>query len=331
MKKILAMALIVTTVLSVVACGGKKTVGDNVTTPTNMENSTQEPTNAEKSTATVDSTTNPTGSVTATVKPETTTTPIPTVKPVATSTPIVTVNPTNTPSTTATARPTAVPMITVKPTAEPTLTVKPTTAPTATPNPYRNVKVGDYIQFGSYEQDNKTANGKENIEWLVLDIKNGKALVISKYALDAKPYHTLDYYTFWETCTLRAWLNNDFFNSAFSNLEKAMIPTVTVTADENVYEMTSQGDDTQDKVFLLSIPEISYVSAANATACIATDYAKAKGVSIYKGNCYYWLRTLGEERCRATYIDTDGDVWAKGGAIDAEIYGVRPAMWIDIT
>lgn len=51
-------------------------------------------------------------------------------------------------------------------------------------------KVGDYVFFGAYEQDNNTANGKENIEWLVLEVKDGKALVTSKYALDCKPYNT---------------------------------------------------------------------------------------------------------------------------------------------
>jgi len=48
----------------------------------------------------------------------------------------------------------------------------------------RNIKKGQYITFGAYEQDNNTLNGKGTIEWLVLEVKNGKALVISKYALD---------------------------------------------------------------------------------------------------------------------------------------------------
>lgn len=71
-------------------------------------------------------------------------------------------------------------------------------------------KVGDYVFFGAYEQDNNTANGKENIEWLVLEVKDGKALVTSKYALDCKPYNTSYTDVTWENCTLRRWLNNDF-------------------------------------------------------------------------------------------------------------------------
>ncbi len=54
----------------------------------------------------------------------------------------------------------------------------------------KNAEVGDYITFGLYEQDNDLSNGKENIEWLILELKDEKALVISKYALDSKPYNT---------------------------------------------------------------------------------------------------------------------------------------------
>lgn len=81
-------------------------------------------------------------------------------------------------------------------------------------------KVGHYVSFGKYEQDNNTSNGKEKIEWLVLEVKDGKALVISKYALDCKPYNTSSTNVTWETCSLRNWLNNDFINSAFSATEK---------------------------------------------------------------------------------------------------------------
>lgn len=76
------------------------------------------------------------------------------------------------------------------------------------------------MSFGKYEQDNNTSNGKEKIEWLVLEVKDGKALVISKYALDCKPYNTSSTNVTWETCSLRNWLNNDFINSAFSATEK---------------------------------------------------------------------------------------------------------------
>ncbi len=110
-------------------------------------------------------------------------------------------------------------------------------------------KVGDYVAFGAYEQDNNTSNGKEDIEWLVLEVKDGKALVISKYALDRKPYNASYTDVTWETCTLRKWLNKEFINAAFSADEKAMIPTVTVPADKNPDYSTNPGNATQDQVF----------------------------------------------------------------------------------
>ena len=73
----------------------------------------------------------------------------------------------------------------------------------------KTAKVGDYIFFGAYEQDNKTSNGKEDVECLILEVKDGKALVISKYALDCRQYSTSHTDVTWETCTLRKWLNNN--------------------------------------------------------------------------------------------------------------------------
>ena len=95
------------------------------------------------------------------------------------------------------------------------------------------LNVGDTLVFGTYEQDNDTTNGKEDIEWLVLTKENNKILVVSDKALDCKPYNQSRDYVTWETCSLRNWLNNDFINAAFTAEERAMIPTVTVSADMN--------------------------------------------------------------------------------------------------
>jgi hypothetical protein len=86
--------------------------------------------------------------------------------------------------------------------------------------------------------------------------KDGKVLVVSKYALDCERYNASSIGVTWETCTLRKWLNDDFINSAFSADEKAIIPTVTVSADKNPQYSTYPGKATQDQVFLLSINEV---------------------------------------------------------------------------
>ena len=196
----------------------------------------------------------------------------------------------------------------------------------------KNIKVGSHINFGAYEQDNNTSNDKEYVEWLVLEIKDGKALVISKYALDCKQYHHTD--VTWETSTLRKWLNNDFLNSAFSADEKAMIPTVTVSADENPGYSTNPGKATQDQVFLLSVPDANkYFSSDSARQCKPTDYAVANGVDVNSsnGNCDWWLRSPGLYQDRAAIVHDDGDVYENGSVVYRYYdLAVRPALWIDL-
>ncbi len=194
-------------------------------------------------------------------------------------------------------------------------------------------KTGDYVFFGAYEQDNNTSNGKEDIEWLVLDIKDGKALLISKYALDCKQYNTGYTDITWETCTLRKWLNNDFINSAFSADERTMIPTVTVPADKNPKYGTKPGNVTQDQVFLLSITEVNkYFSSDSARQCKPTDYAVANGVYVNStnSNCWWWLRSPGYRQRDAAYVSSDGVVNVIGNYVIGALNAVRPALWIDL-
>ena len=201
----------------------------------------------------------------------------------------------------------------------------------------KDVKIGDYIKFGSYEQDNVTSNGKEAIEWLVLDIKDNKALVISKYELDCKKYNNAKTNVTWETCTLRTWLNNDFTNTAFTASEKAMIPTVTVSADQNPKYSTSSGNATQDKIFALSITEVNkYFTSNDARKCTPTAYAKAKGAysNGTSGSCWWWLRSPGYNQTYAALIELNGSVDTYGclvnDALDNQYNAVRPAMWIEL-
>lgn len=94
-------------------------------------------------------------------------------------------------------------------------------------------QVGDTVRFGSYEQDNDLNNGAEAIEWLVLDKQDGKLLLLSKDALDAKPYNEEDEDVTWETCTLRSWLNDTFYTTAFRQEEQGSIATTKVKNEDN--------------------------------------------------------------------------------------------------
>ena len=196
----------------------------------------------------------------------------------------------------------------------------------------KNSKVGDIVYFGTYEQDNDTSNGKEDIEWLVLAKKGNRILVISDKALDRQPYNSSRTRVTWETCTLRKWLNNDFINAAFSAEERAKIPTVTVSADKNPSYSTSPGNNTTDKVFLLSITEVNkYFSSDSAWQCRGTAYCYAQGA--YKagnGNCWWWLRSPGYTQSSAANVYDGGDVNEIGNNVFLDNNAVRPAMWISI-
>ena len=196
----------------------------------------------------------------------------------------------------------------------------------------KNAKVGDYVVFGSYEQDNNTNNGKEDIEWLVLAREGNKALVISRYALDCQQYDTSITGDTWETCSLRKWLNVTFIGNVFSSDEQNMLQTTTVIADNNPSFSTSPGNNTTDKVFLLSIPEANkYFSSDSARQCSATAYAKAQGAYTNSGNdhCWWWLRSPGSDSFFAT-VSVDGSVYDYGRGGSDSGGAVRPALWINL-
>lgn len=204
----------------------------------------------------------------------------------------------------------------------------------------KNAKVGDIVYFGTYEQDNDTSNGKENIEWLVLAKEKNRVLVISDKALDRQPYNSS--YTeevTWENCSLRKWLNGTFLNKAFSTEEQAQIQNTTVSADNNPQYSTNPGNATTDKVFLLSINEVEkYFNSDEARKCAPTAYAKAQGASTSDtcktpsgaATCWWWLRSPGDDQSSAAYVYFGGNVFELGNYVFSGLNAVRPAMWISI-
>ncbi|MBR5349273.1 MAG: hypothetical protein IK125_08585 [Lachnospiraceae bacterium] len=189
--------------------------------------------------------------------------------------------------------------------------------------------VGDYVTLGVYEQDNDESNGKEPIEWLVLDKQDDRVLVISRYALDWVKFNEFEASVTWETCTLRGWLNDAFIREVFDPNESERILSTKVTADINPLLDTSPGNDTTDRIFLLSILEAErYFASDSERACLATEYCHARGsFRDADGYCWWWLRTPGTDRYRASYINHEGMVRNAGHVHDA-LYSLRPAMWL---
>ena len=204
----------------------------------------------------------------------------------------------------------------------------------------KSVEVGDTVTFGTYEQDDNISNGKEDIEWLVLAKEENKIFVISDKALDCKLYDTSYTSVTWETCSLRAWLNNDFLNTAFDAAEKKMIMNTKVSADKNPEYDTDPGNETTDKLFLLSISEVTeYFDDDESRKCVPTAYAKARGTYTSNRNktvsgeetCRWWLRSPGDIQSTVAFINYDGSVYKFGSSAYRNYDdAVRPAMWISI-
>ncbi len=193
------------------------------------------------------------------------------------------------------------------------------------------VNVGDIITFGNYEQDNDLTNGPEPIEWNVLAVEEDRVLVMSYYGLDAKPYHTTRTDVTWETCSLRAWLNGEFYSSAFSAAEQERILQVTLKNPENMTYGTAGGRNTLDRIFLLSIDEAEqYLKAVTARQCPATAYAKANGASVNSNNGYswWWLRTPGFSLNSAAYVGITGNIVPFGDFAHLSDAVVWPALWL---
>ena len=169
------------------------------------------------------------------------------------------------------------------------------------------ISVGSYVTFGTFPQ---TTAGTDitPIEWLVLDVQDGKALLISRYGLDAQPYNTTSTDVTWETCTLRTWLNSDFLNAAFSQKERNAIAVTEVdnSKKQGKAEDTNGGKNTKDQVFLLSYAEVEqYFDSNEDRMCAPTDYAIKQGAANQGANTkekyevdgratgWWWLRSPG--------------------------------------
>jgi len=194
-------------------------------------------------------------------------------------------------------------------------------------------ETGSFVIFGTYEQDDNTADGKENIEWIVLTKEDKRILLISRYALDCQMYNKSDESESitWEDCSVREWLNETFMNTAFSEDERALIPELTVNADNNPSFDVSPGNSTTDRVFLLSILEVQkYFGSDNARVCLGTAYCNAHRDKHETDNCSWWLRSPGNYSSTVAYINDGGSIINGGIRANYRYNAIRPALWINL-
>jgi hypothetical protein len=221
-----------------------------------------------------------------------------------------------------------------------------------------------YVEFGSYEQDGDESNGPEPIEWRIIDQNENGTLLLSRYVLDSAKYNDERTDVTWETSSLRKWLNSDFYNLAFNQKEQAWINTVTLVNEDNQLFGTSGGNDTNDRVFVLSLPELRHYfyfdswDADNYSGYCASLIARGTTHAVHEGvalgvitEAYYnqtlagenygfgcigmegsiwWIRNAGYDGTFACYVGYDGHAGARGSnSVVTYTHGVRPAIYIN--
>jgi hypothetical protein len=212
----------------------------------------------------------------------------------------------------------------------------------------------DTVYFGTYEQANDGGDG-EPIAWRVLDIdsQDGKLFLLAEKNLDAKPYHEDDETVTWERSTIRSWLNgygadeNDgginysggssasFIRTAFSAAERLSIAETTVANDDNPDHNTAGGEDTDDKVFLMSLAEVTdpaYGFTGNTEReAVNTAYvASVPEMEAEDSADDWWLRSPGHIDTWAAYVFDDGDVVSYGSEVNNDSVAARPALNLDL-
>ena len=191
-------------------------------------------------------------------------------------------------------------------------------------------KIGEAIEFGNYPQDK---DGTEKpIEWIVMKNEGNQVLLLSKYVLDAKSYNEEWEDVTWETSDIRQWLNNEFYTAAFNKSEKAKIQTSLIKNEDNSEHGTSGGNDTEDKVFLLSEKEAETLfSNDDERIAKATEYAEKSGVYVNEEKAVlWWLRSPGCSRDYAAEVSYYGWINRSGCDVNSYDVGVRPALHLNL-
>jgi len=196
-------------------------------------------------------------------------------------------------------------------------------------------------------------------DYLVLDIQDDKALLLSDFSIIQRVYHDELTDVTWEKSWVRHYLNTDFFCRLKRKNRKKIIKT-RIKNHDNLWHGTKGGNDTHDKIFLLSLDEVDKYFGNSGDyqnkrqqvhpigqdkpyydgLCINNDYNKdrvalATFVNLghfFDMNCAWWLRSPGKCSSKAAYVDIDGIVCVDGYDVyDYTPYdndGIRPAFWI---
>lgn len=179
-----------------------------------------------------------------------------------------------------------------------------------------------------YHRAKKSYFKYEPIKWRVIKCENGEALLLSDIVLDKQKYNKRLKKVTWEKSTLRKWLNKKFMNRVFSSSEQEAIHTTKVINEDNYYYKTDGGNDTLDKIYLLSLSETDEEKEYGFTDSygMTIKYSNYADLDDYQ---YWWLRTPGEKNISAAAVDMSGKAYLGGGESDMEL-GIRPVLHLNL-
>ncbi len=186
----------------------------------------------------------------------------------------------------------------------------------------------------------------EPIKWSILkDNGDGTALILSELLLDSQEYYissnsrTVDgqtvYANNYEHSTIRAWLNDEFYNTAFNSVQKALIETTEVdnsVASAGYSSNKYACENTNDKIFLPSYVEVTTYEAMDSNSereKQTTDYAQSQGACTDSGDGYWWLRSPYSSSGFARSVNYDGD--GDFELVYNTLSGVSPALVIRLS
>lgn len=171
----------------------------------------------------------------------------------------------------------------------------------------------------------------EPIKWRVLHYENSEAFLLVDAILDSQPYHSENEEIDWEKSSIRAWLNNEFINKAFSNEENKAINTVELINKDNSKYGTQGGKNTSDKLFLLSLSEVDETEESKEYGFWDKKTRKCKNDNFSEETYFWWLRSPGNSSHDAAGVYYYGWVFGYGYDVQEPAGGIRPALYLNLS
>lgn len=188
-------------------------------------------------------------------------------------------------------------------------------------------KVGDEIEFGQFPID--LTYELKPIKWKMIAKEKDRALLITSYGLIGI-MHEEGYLGTWENSKIRRFLNRDFYNLAFSPVEKRQIMQSRLENKGQKKLRRPDGEKTRDKVFMLSLEEVEQYLTGDLESIRKskkTKYALSKA-SLERAERSFWYTRTGGPVGHAKINCDDGEVDYAGNAYSNDV--VRPAIWVKI-